>query len=162
MLFYFRCFWLNSVRSFIFTMRTVLSPCVTVLSSCWGLYALFAHVEKQVRFLSMSVHLPLPVCGSSCVLSCGAIEAPQGLRGGMPGGRSRFIVNPGTPAAEDMPSSARLHLEAGNTFSVQPPGGGGYGDPAKRDPEALADDIAEGFVTEAAARRDHGKGSTRT
>jgi len=90
-----------------------------------------------------------------------AIEAPRGLRGGMPGGRSRFIVNPGTADSEDMPSSARLHLEAGNTFSVQPPGGGGYGDPRKRDPAALADDIAEGFVSEAAAERDYGKGAVR-
>ena len=54
-----------------------------------------------------------------------------------------------------MPSSARLHLEAGNVFSVQPPGGGGYGDPARRDPAALADDIAEGFVSEEAATRDY-------
>ena len=90
-----------------------------------------------------------------------AIEAPRGLRGGMPGGRSRFIVNPGTADSEDMPSSARLHLEAGSTFSVQPPGGGGYGDPRKRDPAALADDIAEGFVSEAAAERDYGKGAVR-
>jgi N-methylhydantoinase B len=85
-----------------------------------------------------------------------AIEAPQGLRGGKPGGHSRFIVNPGTAQEKQMPSSARLHLEAGNVFSVQPPGGGGYGDPARRDPSALAEDIAEGFVTEEAAARDYG------
>ena len=85
-----------------------------------------------------------------------AIEAPQGLRGGMRGGHSRFIVNPGTPDEKVMPSSARLHLEAGNVISVQPPGGGGYGNPAKRNPDALANDIAEGFVSADAAARDYG------
>ena len=66
------------------------------------------------------------------------------------------IVNPGTPDEEIMPSSARLHLKAGNIFSVQPPGGGGYGDPAKRDPDALTNDISEGFVSADAAARDYG------
>jgi N-methylhydantoinase B len=85
-----------------------------------------------------------------------AIVPSQGLRGGMSGGRSRFIVNPGTPEAKEMPSTTRLHLEAGEKFSVQPPGGGGYGDPAKRDPLAISDDIAEGFVTEKAATQEYG------
>jgi N-methylhydantoinase B len=29
------------------------------------------------------------------------------------------------------------------------PGGGGFGDPADRDPEAVANDIAQGYVTKA-------------
>jgi N-methylhydantoinase B/oxoprolinase/acetone carboxylase alpha subunit len=35
------------------------------------------------------------------------------------------------------------------------PGGGGYGDPAQRLPEAIAKDIELGLVTEEAARRDY-------
>ena len=85
-----------------------------------------------------------------------AIVPSQGLRGGRPGGRSRFILNPDTPEAEELPSTVRLHLKAGHSFSIQPPGGGGYGDPARRDPAALADDIAEGFVSAEAAARDYG------
>lgn len=84
-----------------------------------------------------------------------ALEAPQGLRGGKPGGHSRFVLNPGTADEKDMPSSARLHLQAGSVFSVQPAGGGGYGDPAKRAQAALTDDIVEGFVSELAAARDY-------
>ena len=85
-----------------------------------------------------------------------SIEPPQGIRGGKSGGRSQFILNPNTAEAREMPSSARLNLEAGQSFSVQPAAGGGYGDPTKRDPAALAEDIAEGFVTQEAASRDYG------
>jgi N-methylhydantoinase B len=84
-----------------------------------------------------------------------AIEPPQGLRGGKPAGPSRFVVSPGTPDEQVMPSSARMQLEAGTIFRVNGPGGGGYGDPAKRDPDAVANDIAEGYVSEEAARRDY-------
>ncbi len=80
-----------------------------------------------------------------------SIELPAGIQGGMPGGPSRFVVNPGTPDEQQMPSSARMTLPAGTTFRVNGPGGGGYGDPKKRDPEALANDIAEGYVSEEAA-----------
>jgi len=80
-----------------------------------------------------------------------SIELPAGIQGGAPGGPSRFVVNPGTPEEEQMPSSARMTLPKGTTFRVNGPGGGGYGDPKKRDPEALANDIAEGYVSEEAA-----------
>ena len=80
-----------------------------------------------------------------------SIELPAGIQGGMPGGPSRFVVNPGTPDEQQMPSSARMTLTAGTSFRVNGPGGGGYGDPKKRDVEALANDVAEGYVSEAAA-----------
>ena len=80
-----------------------------------------------------------------------SIELPAGIQGGMPGGPSRFVVNPETPDEQQMPSSARMTLPAGTSFRVNGPGGGGYGDPKKRDVEALANDVAEGYVSEAAA-----------
>lgn len=80
-----------------------------------------------------------------------SIELPAGIQGGMPGGPSRFVVNPGTPDEQQMPSSARMTLPAGTSFRVNGPGGGGYGDPKKRDVEALANDVAEGYVSEEAA-----------
>jgi N-methylhydantoinase B len=36
------------------------------------------------------------------------------------------------------------------------PGGGGYGDPATRDPEALAQDLRDGYVSTEGAARDYG------
>ncbi|MDA1325788.1 MAG: hydantoinase B/oxoprolinase family protein [Proteobacteria bacterium] len=85
-----------------------------------------------------------------------SIEPPQGLRGGKPAGPSRFVVNPGTPDEQVMPSSARMELDAGTIFRVNGPGGGGYGDPAKRDPSAVANDIEEGYISKESASRDYG------
>ena len=40
------------------------------------------------------------------------------------------------------------------------PGGGGYGDPFTRDPEAVLWDVIEGYVSIDAARRDFGSWSS--
>ena len=48
--------------------------------------------------------------------------------------------------------SFRETFGPGTRFSLQTAGGGGYGDPAKRDPVAIAIDIEEGYVTEDAAK----------
>jgi N-methylhydantoinase B len=38
-------------------------------------------------------------------------------------------------------------MQAGERFLLQSAGGGGYGDPARREAAAVARDIAEGYVT---------------
>ena len=50
---------------------------------------------------------------------------------------------------------AAMRLRAGERFLLQSAGGGGYGDPQKRDGAALARDIAEGYVSADAAERDY-------
>jgi N-methylhydantoinase B len=40
-----------------------------------------------------------------------------------------------------------LTLPKGSRIRVQTGGGGGYGDPAERDPAAIADDLADGYIT---------------
>jgi N-methylhydantoinase B len=47
-------------------------------------------------------------------------------------------------------------MTAGEGFFLDKAGGGGYGDPKKRDPEAIRRDIAEGYVTPEGAKRDYG------
>jgi N-methylhydantoinase B/oxoprolinase/acetone carboxylase alpha subunit len=46
-----------------------------------------------------------------------------------------------------------MTLPEGTTFRVNGPGGGGYGNPKKRNAEALKNDIAEGYVSEKAAKK---------
>ena len=46
-----------------------------------------------------------------------------------------------------------LPLEPGDVFVSVQGGGGGYGDPAARDAQAIDDDLREGYVTADAARR---------
>jgi N-methylhydantoinase B len=72
---------------------------------------------------------------------------PQGLAGGGPGGRSRFVVRLGAPDEREAPASGRYEMKAGERFLVQSAGGGGYGDPQKRERAAIDRDIAEGYVS---------------
>jgi N-methylhydantoinase B len=72
---------------------------------------------------------------------------PQGLAGGGPGGRSRFVVRLGAPDELEAPASGRYEMKAGERFLVQSAGGGGYGDPQKRERAAIDRDIAEGYVS---------------
>ena len=53
-------------------------------------------------------------------------------------------------------------LRAGDVFRLDTPGGGGYGDPREREPERVRTDVAEGYVTPAAAERDYGVGVAET
>jgi N-methylhydantoinase B len=81
---------------------------------------------------------------------------PAGLAGGNAGSRARFVVRLGTIDEFETKASARLEMAAGERFLLQSAGGGGYGDPAKRDAAALARDLAEGYVTAEGAKRDYG------
>lgn len=81
---------------------------------------------------------------------------PRGLAGGKEGGRNRFVLNPGTERERDVPTQGRYDLKAGDSFFLQAAGGGGYGDPLKRDREAIRRDIAEGYISPEAAARDYG------
>ncbi len=82
---------------------------------------------------------------------------PRGVAGGKPGSGSRFIIHLGGQDERETPASGKYELRAGERFLLQSAGGGGYGDPAKRDAAALKRDIAEGYVSAASAERDYGK-----
>jgi N-methylhydantoinase B len=47
-------------------------------------------------------------------------------------------------------------IGAGEIYVHRTAGGGGWGDPRRRDPAAIADDVADGKVTPEAARRVYG------
>jgi N-methylhydantoinase B len=81
---------------------------------------------------------------------------PKGVAGGAAGSRARFVVRLGTDKEFETPGSARLEMQAGERFLLQSAGGGGFGDPRQRDRAAIAEDIAEGYVSREAAARDYG------
>ncbi|MEM6971431.1 MAG: hydantoinase B/oxoprolinase family protein [Pseudomonadota bacterium] len=74
-----------------------------------------------------------------------------GLMGGMPGapGRLEARAADGTPVT--LEPKITTMLPAGTVIRLVLPGGGGIGDPAKRAPEARAQDLSEGYVTTATA-----------
>ena len=76
---------------------------------------------------------------------------PRGLFGAGPGSRARFLVNeqPGDP------SGLTLCLP-GDVILFDSAGGGGYGDPLQRDPQAVAADVVNGYVSIEKAREDYG------
>ena len=41
-------------------------------------------------------------------------------------------------------------------ISVKAPGGGGFGDPAKRDRAAIVEDVLEGYISRQKATEDYG------
>jgi N-methylhydantoinase B len=78
---------------------------------------------------------------------------PQGLFGGRPGALCRIDVN---DAAMPPTSSPEIAFRATDVVRLLLPGGGGYGEPAKRDRRLIESDLLNGYVTPAAARRDYG------
>ena len=79
------------------------------------------------------------------------VYPPEGLFGGRPGARARFLVNttPGNPYG-------LTQLVPGDVVTIDAPGGGGYGEPFERDPEMVESDVAEGYVSVEAAKSEYG------
>lgn len=71
---------------------------------------------------------------------------PRGVAGGKPGRGSRFLLNPDQPDETEMPITTRIELDAGATMRMEAAGGGGYGDPEKRDPALRQRDKEEGYI----------------
>ena len=76
---------------------------------------------------------------------------PWGLVGGLPARPARFLHN-GRP----VPSKGQVALEQGDVVTVETPGGGGYGDPRQRDPEAVRADLRGGKISAERARDVYG------
>ena len=76
---------------------------------------------------------------------------PEGLSGGRPGARARFLVNavPGNPYG-------LTQLKPGDAVTIDAAGGGGHGNPLERDVEMVISDVTEGYVSVEKAREDYG------
>lgn len=108
--------------------------------------------------------------------SAGKVVAQNpGLSGGHPGNSGREVIVRGTSVAEllaggQLPDTlealdgtselgqnyAQTYIAPGDVFSMHWQGGGGYGDPVRRDPAQVLRALGEGKVTVAAARDVYG------
>lgn len=79
-------------------------------------------------------------------------HAPWGLEGGMEGGRTQVIVKKGGRRFQ-VGTKATLELDAGDYIEIRTAGGGGYGDPRRRDPALVRLDLENGIITESYVRR---------
>ncbi len=75
----------------------------------------------------------------------------QGILGGMPGAAAVIRLSDGTTPHP----KSRTMLPAGATLHMTYAGGGGYGPPSQRDPEAIKADLRDEFVSPEAAARDY-------
>jgi N-methylhydantoinase B len=78
--------------------------------------------------------------------------APFGVNGGGAGALNRFQWQ-ADEGWREPPMASKITgvtLKQGQRLRLETPGGGGWGDPAKRSPEAASRDAAQGFVTKAA------------
>jgi N-methylhydantoinase B len=77
--------------------------------------------------------------------------APQGLLGGQPGRSSRIFLRV-DGRTRRVPTKTTLTVPAGGDIVVETAGGGGWGPPSERDPDALAADVRDGVVTARGSR----------
>jgi N-methylhydantoinase B len=90
------------------------------------------------------------------ILSDRAKFAPWGLEGGGDARPAHYVLNPDADARE-LSSKTTVDLQAGELISVQMGGGGGFGPPRERDPEALAQDIRAGRISLQRATEVYGR-----
>jgi len=76
---------------------------------------------------------------------------PEGLFKAGAGAKAQFLINgqPGDPSGLTL-------CQNGDVIQFHSAGGGGYGDPLARDPEAVEQDVFNGYVSIERAREDYG------
>jgi N-methylhydantoinase B len=83
--------------------------------------------------------------------------ASPGLFEAKPARASKAVLNPGR--VDELPLTSKvagLRLKQGDVLSWELAGGGGWGDPRKRDPERVRQDVVRGYVSRKAAEEDYG------
>jgi len=109
--------------------------------------------------LSMQRALRVLVSGARySLLSDGAVVPAFGVLGGLSGVPvGSWIGREGVIEDFDTPGKVAGHpVEEDSIVMVRSAGGGGYGDPLDRDPERVAQDVHEGYVSATAAQQLYG------
>ncbi len=101
----------------------------------------------------------------SCLFDRAKIPA-WGMHGGHDGGKSVLLIQrAGTEGFLDFTQAfgtvsptkfTNVRLQRGDLVRYVTPGGGGWGDPLLRDPDAVVEDVANGWLSTQAASDDYG------
>ena len=108
-------------------------------------------LRRDLRILDESAMLS--------VLSEKNVIPPYGVAGGSNAAANRFVVlrNGETIQPSDVPGKVSgFALGKGDIVREETAGGGGYGDPLKRDPARVAEDVRERYLTAEQARLRYG------
>ena len=92
------------------------------------------------------------------LLSDGAVLPPFGILGGQSAAPvGSYMHRDGENIPFSTPGKVGGHtVNAGEVIVLQSAGGGGYGDPTERDPDAVLEDVTEGYVSVEQARDRYG------
>jgi N-methylhydantoinase B len=82
--------------------------------------------------------------------------SPYGLYGGKRGAFALSVLNPGREDEQRIQGKFMTTLRRGQVFRAGLPGGGGWGDPLEREPEAVLGDVLNEKVSPEAARSNYG------
>ncbi len=80
---------------------------------------------------------------------------PYGLQGGESGAPSLNILNPGSNQ-KILPTLAQARIGHGEVIRHEMAGGGGWGNPLSREPQAVLNDVLDGRVSVSAAKERYG------
>ena len=94
---------------------------------------------QEVMFESLA---PGPVTVAFLAERTRPETAPAGIAGGEAGACGELIID-----GKAVNPKSQHYIEQGGTVLIRTPAGGGYGSPAKRDKERIAEDYSEGYVT---------------
>ncbi len=82
------------------------------------------------------------------------LNSPWGLKGGLPGAKTRaFVIRRGSRSSDksvrriELPGKATVVLNPGDKFEINTAGGGGYGRPSKRNLSQIANDFKNGLLS---------------
>lgn len=89
-------------------------------------------------------------------VSDGVVNRPKGVRGGLEGGGADQHLRRRDGSVEPLPACAQVTVQDGERVIAVTTGGGGYGPPRERDPQAVAEDVRERRVSAARAREAYG------
>ncbi|CAN5847578.1 hydantoinase B/oxoprolinase family protein [soil metagenome] len=104
--------------------------------------------DKWIRVLRDAKYMSI---ADRSILSC------WGVSGGMAGAPFRVTIDPGGPTEREMEGlTSGEPMQAGEIVRIRTTGGGGWGDPLDRDPQAVLRDVVQGKVSRESAERDYG------
>ncbi len=88
----------------------------------------------------------------------GGRHPEEGFCGGLSGARNRIHLRFGSPGEIVLHGgeSTQVGLHPGERICTVKGGGGGWGDPLERDPQAVREDVLDEYVSVEGARRDYG------